>query len=385
MMADIQPRVALLCPTGAGSLGDQAMIDSAVGYLAGRGLTGTIVLPHAPKIRHGARVRADHGPVAQVVGVGRTLWRASHVAYIGADVLDGVYGGGPSLKRLKTLALAHRMRRRTRVFGSSWSKTPAPSVVDFLRRASWLDICARDPISADRMENALDRPVRLVADLAFLLEPAADGDTARETVQWCRSRRAAGDTVLGVNLSGHTIRTLPEGAIKAIAVQIEAWLSADPARSCVLLPHDTRPGMVGDGVALDRLFAALPSDLNARIRYPRAAMHTWELKAIAGEVNLILTGRMHLAIAALGQGVPPLCIVYQGKFEGLMAHFELDGLTLDPQEVMRGGALGGRLEKTTARAADLGAYIRSRLPTIRNLALDNFAGFLPDAPEDGGR
>ncbi len=114
-------------------------------------------------------------------------------------------------------------------------------------------------------------------------------------------------------------------------------------------------------------------------------MQTWELKAIAGEVNLILTGRMHLAIAALGQGVPPLCVVYQGKFEGLMAHFELDGLMLDPQDVIRHNVLSDHLEKTTARAADLGAYIRTRLPTIRNLALDNFEGFLPDAPEDRGR
>ena len=40
-------------------------------------------------------------------------------------------------------------------------------------------------------------------------------------------------------------------------------------------------------------------------------------------VDLVLTGRMHLAIAALGMGTPPLCVAYMDKFEGLFHLFDI--------------------------------------------------------------
>ena len=60
-----------------------------------------------------------------------------------------------------------------------------------------------------------------------------------------------------------------------------------------------------------------------RVEMLRPPLNAWELKHLAGMVDLVLTGRMHLAIAALGMGTPPLCVAYMDKFEGLFHLFNI--------------------------------------------------------------
>lgn len=50
-------------------------------------------------------------------------------------------------------------------------------------------------------------------------------------------------------------------------------------------------------------------------------------------LDAVVTGRMHLAIACLGQSVPAACISYQDKVEGLYQLLGLEGLAIDAQFV----------------------------------------------------
>lgn len=86
---------------------------------------------------------------------------------------------------------------------------------------------------------------------------------------------------------------------------------------------------------------------------------------------------MHFAIAALGQGTPPVSFVYQGKFEGLMQHFglESEGLMLASDADGTGAPGSAALEAATARAADLRRRIETALPRVVALARSNFEGF----------
>jgi polysaccharide pyruvyl transferase WcaK-like protein len=77
----------------------------------------------------------------------------------------------------------------------------------------------------------------------------------------------------------------------------------------------------------------LTPDFADRIHSMPVTLDSWEIKALSGQVDLVLTGRMHLAIAALGMGTPAFCTVYQGKFEGLMQMFELEGMTITPSRM----------------------------------------------------
>jgi len=126
---------------------------------------------------------------------------------------------------------------------------------------------------------------------------------------------------------------------------------------------------------LEAIAARLPEDLAAHTRILTETASAAELKALAGAVDLVVSGRMHLAIGALGMGVPAGGVVYQGKFEGLYQHFDLSGLCLAPDALASGGRLAPFLAELSDRRADLGHAIAARLAEVQALALHNFDDF----------
>lgn len=365
--------VGILPPTSGGSLGDQAMVDAAASQLADMNrqvIIGLDMFATRVAVQGAYETGGKLSTLAALAGM--TL-RARHVGLIGADVLDGVYNAASILKRLRILKMASRFGVRTRVFGSSWSETPSGQVIAFLRQASWLRMHARDPISQARMEADLDREVTLVADLAFLLRPEVRAPEAQAANRWIASRRAEGVTLLGVNLSGHTLRGAADHGTGAFSGLISRWLEADPKRAILVMPHDRRPGMVGDMLVLERLRQVLEGRFADRMHMLPPTLDAWDLKALAGMVDLVVTGRMHLAIAAMGMGTPALCTVYQGKFEGLMAHFRIEGLTMTPGDVLA-ERCDPQLDNVTARRSELAARLKARLPAILDLSRKNFEG-----------
>lgn len=367
------PAFGVLPPTSEGSLGDQAMIDAVATHLAGMGRQIVLGLDRSAT-RVATKGAYRTGNKLKTIGVlaGMAL-RVRHMGLIGADVLDGVYHAEDVLKRLQVLKMASRLGVATRVFGSSWSQTPSEQVIAFLRNAPWLTLHARDPISKARMETALGREVVLVADLAFLLRPEITSADAQKASRWISARKAEGATVMGLNLSGHTLRNAANHGTGAFSQMIGQWLKADPNRAILLMPHDRRPGLIGDMLVLERLHQALKEDFPDRMHMLPSSLDAWELKSLAGMVDLVVSGRMHLAIAAMGMGTPSLCTVYQGKFEGLMAHFGVEGLTMTPEDVLAGDC-HQQLENVTTRRNELANRIRARLPAIFELSRRNFDG-----------
>lgn len=349
------------------------MVDAAACHLAEDMGRQVVIGPNPVQTRAKAILAPDHRPVTTLRIMSRMLLTCPSIGSIGADILDGVYGKSQVFKRLRMLRIAHSFGRKTRVFGASWSESPDTEVQAALRKASWLEICARDPISQARMEKALGRPVPLVADLAFLLKPELRATAARTGCDWITAQQQIGRVVMGVNLSGHTVSTLPEDGIRSVAQPIIRWLQADPQRAVILMPHDRRGGKIGDGTALTALQAILSADFADRMHSLPVTVDTWDMKAIAGAVDLILTGRMHLAIAALGMGTPAFCTVYQGKFEGLMQMFGLEDMTIAPSR-MDSAECDAKLARVTLQRQQLSARIQARLPQIIEMSRNNFAG-----------
>ena len=128
--------------------------------------------------------------------------------------------------------------------------------------------------------------------------------------------------------------------------------------SWLLLPHDFR-GERGDNAALAPLAQRVGATLGERVLHAGEPLSAAQLKAMAGVTDGIVTGRMHLAIAALGRGVPVAALTYQDKFQGLWTHFDLPlDLLLAParraSRATRGAA--GRTDRAAPAAA------RSRAP-----------------------
>jgi polysaccharide pyruvyl transferase WcaK-like protein len=119
------------------------------------------------------------------------------------------------------------------------------------------------------------------------------------------------------------------------------------------------------------LIARLPSATASAVYVPAQDIRAAEIKGIVGETDCVLTGKMHVAVAALGRGVPVACVTYQDKFEGLMQHFGLDDVLMSGDKACEPGALTEFFERLLARRNTLRAEVASRLPEVTALSMQN--------------
>jgi polysaccharide pyruvyl transferase WcaK-like protein len=295
---------------------------------------------------------------------------------VGADMLDGYYSDEYSVDRVRLVELAARVGVRAHIVGISFNNNPTEKCVQaLLRLPPMARITARDPISLARLQQHTGRPIELVADVAFSLEPAKDSSVVQTTLSWVREQKNLGRTIVGVNVNYLILREVagltPEALVLAnVRFIIELFEQASRI-SIVLLPHDFR--MDVSDVSLSRdVLAQLPDEVKHCTMQLPTPFNATDIKAIVAELDIVLSGRMHLAIACLGQGTPVACIVYQDKFEGLYQHFGLSNLTLDPNRSMQPQQISQFLLPHIHQSDVLRKQIQFKLPQILQLAKLNF-------------
>ena len=122
---------------------------------------------------------------------------------------------------------------------------------------------------------------------------------------------------------------------------------------------------------LESVLADLPGDRLLRLRGPYSAT---EIKAVCRHFDFVMTGRMHLMIAAFGMGVPAVGVDYQGKFSGLITHFGLSEENLiSPSEICGDEALYAFISRRFLDRAATGRQLREALPSVLAKAELNFS------------
>lgn len=310
-----------------------------------------------------------------------SAFEVTHCVTIGADVCDGSYDPVFSARLLLLADLVLRGGARGVVNGFSFSERAYPglaSVFAGLSRALVLNL--RDPVSHRRFVAFSGVPAELTADIAFLL----DAQSAREArieplAAWVRSRRAQGDIVVGFNIHPLLVELDQRHRLPALVAEVGAalteFLDSAPV-SLVLLEHDFR-GASADRNCVDPLLACLRRNGHAdRVHRPAEPMGAVELKASVAHLDGVASGRMHLAIAALGMGVPVLAFGYKGKMEGLLAHFGLDpALAIPGAELFDRAMLVTHLRSFVGELDRIRAQVDAGLPGVRDLARRNLMSF----------
>ena len=84
---------------------------------------------------------------------------------------------------------------------------------------------------------------------------------------------------------------------------------------------------------LDRAFRdhPLPGD---ELPYVDVQLSPAEVRGLAAGAQVVITGRMHLAIMSMSSGVPAITFSTHGKVSGLMRLFGVDELCVEPGEDM---------------------------------------------------
>lgn len=370
-----------------GSLGDQAMFLSASEGLKNNGYHEISLLSPAkpsktelPEFASNLANPNDYFNGSTIESAKFQKRFASNDGFfiIGADVMDGYYSAKNSLRKIHLLQLATSLGLPTKVFGFSFNDNPDEEVVAALQALpAKVELLARDPISQRRLETTLNRPIRLVADLAFLLQPDPLSDAASTTLHWIQKQKEKGAKVIGINANALLARDIyhdPLPIATGLAQTIIELNKTHPELRFVMIAHDFR-GNYND-VMLNRLTAEIVRFTNPTFNDMIFTMPTpctaAEIKAVCGEIDFAITGRMHFAIACLGQSTPALCIGYQGKMEGLFEHFNLKNMVITPKEAFASNKLITRASMLLENEQELRQKINATLPKVLSLAKMNF-------------
>lgn len=298
----------------------------------------------------------------------------------GADIMDGHYSPVMSLRMLIAADLLARWGAKTAFIGFSLNKNPAPLVrYAFRRLHPDVRVNLRDPLSWERYQQVSGRRGNLVADSAFLLEPEATlSEESAGVVTWMKACSDSGRRVVILNL--HPMLFSANEASTATRKLMHAMLAAMSALtekyhlSWLLLPHDNRPTS-GDMTTLAALDRSVDPMLRDQVRLVAEPPSAAEIKAIAKYADCAITGRMHLAIAVLGQSKPVMAFAYQDKFAGLLQHFKMpDWLVLDAQAATESGYLTACVERFICELPALRAEVEKNLPAVTAAANSTFEG-----------
>lgn len=307
-----------------GSFGDQAMLLTLVGEISKRkpGVDiGLFMLYQSTEdgflLNNGFNIEyhmADGFPIDKRFA--NVLDDYEQVVFIGADILDGGCGVETSKIRFAMMQIASSQEKKVSIMGFSFNRTTDQTIINGIRQISkFAQLYVRDSFSYNRLKNIGCSNLHLVADMAFSFNEnnfQLDKPTM-DLVEQLSFIRGGGRKILGVHITCSRTKSFIEFFEKIVAVLIDL-----PNVLVVLLPHDLRiledkyPDIFVNEYLEESLRKKGINVLNASFLPNETAV-----KAIIPLIDVIVSSRMHLAIASLSRNVPVLSFVYQDKFEGL--------------------------------------------------------------------
>lgn len=379
--------------TVGGSRGDEAMIMAVIHYFRNK-------YPHIPVIMVSGGNEGDRYintfPIPNVKGL--RLWNGnypleriydgimaqhpSHVVLLGADCMDGFYSPFISL----TLLALHDLFSNTsgiesRMMGFSFNEKPywlLKWAYNQLNEGVTLNL--RDQLSLSRFRKFTKKDAGLVADSAFLLQPSYNFNGFVRLETWVKSRRQNGTKlIIGMNFHPMLRKYNGEDDIKAdaliIAKNLETILHDRADIDFVFIPHDNRSCLT-DNLMLGEMYMYLCAcGFDKRVYYEQQVYRADQLKGICSLIDGIVSSRMHLAIAALGQGRSVMAASYQGKFEGLFQHFNLPLRYILSADKFISNDMVISFFDYIDNLTELNAMVGKELPKVLRLSQNNMLSF----------
>lgn len=270
--------------------------------------------------------------------------------------------------------------------GFSYRKDPNEAALARLRQVSSdIKLLSRDPASERNIVRLTGRRTVLSADLAFLMAPTQDSRRVSEVLAWIAAQRERGRLVIGINCNRQVLPSSDPNEISRLVENymfaMTAVMNSRPNVSFLIVPHDTR-GQLSDLTLGEDLFSRCPAVVASNSRLISEPWTASEIKAAAGALDLVVTGRMHLAIAALGMGVPVVSLTYQDKFEGLYEHFDMPLAGAPGEDALKEGVLFNLIEDGIRTIDTSRAQIRRKLPSVVALARRNIEILLGTGDKD---
>jgi polysaccharide pyruvyl transferase WcaK-like protein len=358
----------VVAPNGGGNIGDQALMEAYIRNTPGK----IVVLASAPNSfifdeMDQRRIRTVNVPMfiygppflrlPAAFRVARLIQHATTVSVIGADLMDGLYNPGASLARISVLRIAGSLGVIGVLMGCSWAANAEKTAVLAMKRAAeaGATLNFRDSLSLERAKNQGIRG-RLTSDIVF-----ATGDCIphESTADFVKYSRAKGHRLALVNSSGLIAKRFEQ--TPDYSTIVDALLARNYC--VVLVPHVFRAG--GDDLhEAQKIYAANQHD---SVHLVEEMLRPDQVRWICSEAELVITGRMHLAVMAMSQATKAITLGTHGKVEGLYRHFgDLDYCVQPAVGFSR--QVIDLIDMDPAEDRDWERFI----PDVQALALENF-------------
>jgi polysaccharide pyruvyl transferase WcaK-like protein len=365
----------LVAPPGGGNIGDQAMVEAFLENTSGgvrivvrTDVDFTVPAEHAARVDMHPLPALIHGAGAahreSLEGYRRLLASARSLTVVGADAMDGAYDVRASVRRADAATLARQAGVDARILGFSWNGAAHPAARRAMLRAgrAGVHLMLRDPVSAARARDAGLPGVTEVADAVFAARTVSSGVVAQHLGP------APGPYVV-INASGLIARNLDQ--VAELGGTVRALL--DSGRRVVLLPHVLR-STSNDLTPCRALHERLD---DPRVVFIDRQLSPAEVRGLCAGAELVIAGRMHLAIQALWSAVPAVTLATQGKVEGLMELLGTQSLCVVPTVGLH-DRLQPLIMDVLGNRERYSEQIGSRLPLVRQLAGLNFTSLAED-------
>ena len=306
-------------------------------------------------------------------------FKPCEVVILGADCMDGYYSALNTLTRLICIDLCYNFAVPYNIVGFSFNQNPNNLLrLPYKLVSKGIDFKLRDPISLKRFESFTHRKAIQVADSAFLLQPDGSLKELSDIESKIKKLRTnKGQFIVGFNFHPMLLNDVTTDNLNKVAVMISNLLleiiTRYPNVSFVIIPHDNRD-CVSDcqilGLIADNIYKNIIDP--QRVVYINNVYHAKQIKYITGLMDMLICSRMHLAIAALGMGIPVMTANYQGKFTGLFDLFQIPNkYILDLQE-MCSHTLINRFDEFYAEYEHICDTVKNNKKKVLELSSINF-------------
>jgi colanic acid/amylovoran biosynthesis protein WcaK/AmsJ len=315
----------------------------------------------------------------------RALLEAQIIGDIrGGDSFSDIYGfrkfflGSLALLSVALLGRPYVMLPQT--YGPFKLRSSRWLAAYFLRRASAL--FTRDRNCTDLVVSLCGRKPVFCPDVAFTLQPE---QPKALSIAPAGLDFAAGDVVIGVNVSGllyvggYTGRNmfgLRDEYSTLIDRLVDGLLETTSAK-ILLVPHVF--GSESEEEACDAILRSAGARHPGRVFRIANRLTEREVKWAIGRTDFFIGSRMHACIAALSQFVPAVGLAYSDKFLGVFESAGVGRAIVDLRRADANDVLRDTLA-AFARRVEIRNELRQTIPAIQRQVVETFRGLIAREP-----
>ncbi|SFW26856.1 Glycosyltransferase involved in cell wall bisynthesis [Nitrosovibrio sp. Nv17] len=315
-------RYVIAAPSNPGSKGDEGMMRGCLNLLASATDVVILTLESSPLWSDTVRTeqfclfKEQTGPYPDFYG---SLTHNDVLLILGADVIDGTCGTDASLQRVDLIRAALTAGAAVHVF-CSFRSSVDPAIIDRLLQIPEARFYLRDLHSLERFKAQTRLKAEYFPDF-FIFCEKTETALCRNVREALVNAKRQGKTIIGLNFSEHAFRSFSDvhnsKSRERYVADVLTVLARSVENPCfVLMSNDTRhwKNFPSDSYYQEQARQWLQNSghasnillLDPMITYP-------EILNLIGEFDIIVSGRMHLALASFRNRVTAICYMGTGK------------------------------------------------------------------------